>query len=94
MRLELLALLLGNENTAVAQFGLRDGADLTPMFKVPFAYDEVTTEKVLGAMAGLQAKLDTLHGIYEACQPKLIAASGPLPANVTPGTFGKKERVN
>lgn len=81
MTLELLALPLADANTALAVIGTKDKGEL---FRLPVAYDTITTEGVLGAIAELQAKVDKLAEIERDCQPKLVAAG----ANVVVGGFG------
>lgn len=87
MQLELLALLLADDDTAVAKIGTRSGNELVPMFTVPFTpLADITVEKVLAVVAGFQAKVDALAAVYEACQPRVITA-GALPPNVAAGKF-------
>jgi hypothetical protein len=89
VRLELLALLLADDDTAVAKIGTRNGNELVPMFTVPLTpLADITPERVLEAVAGFQVKVDALEAVYEACQPKLVTAAA-LPPNVTAGTFSK-----
>jgi hypothetical protein len=89
MQLELLALVLADTDTAVAYVGVKP-PDEKPrnLFEVALPYAEVTTERVLDIVSDLQAKMDTLKAISEACQPKVVVASGL----VVP--FGKPTLVN
>lgn len=88
MKLELLALLLADEQTAVAKIGTRSGSEMVPMFQVPFPLEGLTADTVLATVAEFQAKVDTLKSIHDACQPKLVTVSGVLPPNVQQGKFG------
>ena len=89
MTLELLALLLADDDTAVAKIGTRNGSELVPMFTVPLTpLADITADTVLATVASFQAKVDALEAVYEACQPKVIAV-GALPPNVAAGKFSK-----
>lgn len=90
MQLELLALLLADDTTAVAKIGQKTDKGLLVMFEVPFEVATITTEQVQAAVAAYQAKIDTLAGIYDACQPRLVSAPTAVLGNVTPF----KTRVN
>jgi hypothetical protein len=79
MTLELLALLLADDTTAVAKIGQRTDKGLLVMFEVPFPLDTVTEDQVRATVARYQAHVDRLEDIYNACQSRLVTVRGLPP---------------